>query len=108
MDGLINLQINQAINKDFQPNVASSKVVKSDADAISAGQEFEAVFLTQMVEQMFTGLESDTMFGGGQAESIYRSMLAKEYADSMSERGGLGIAKMITKEILSLQEEANK
>ncbi len=104
MDNLFEIQANQALNVNLNKNVTSSKIKNSNNDADVAGKQFEAMFLTQMLEQMFANVKSDGMFGGGHAEKIYRSMLSKEYADQMSEKGGLGIAPMVTKEIISLQE----
>lgn len=69
-----------------------------------AAQEFEAVFATQMLEPMFEGLSTDGMFGGGNAENIYRSFLVKEIAQKIAEGGGFGIADSVAREMLALQE----
>jgi len=53
---------------------------------------------------MSSGLETDETFGGGQSEKIFKSMLNDEYAKSMSRQGGIGIADMVYREILALQE----
>jgi Rod binding domain-containing protein len=75
-----------------------------EAAARKAGRDFEAFFVTQMLEHMFKGIPTDGFFGGGQAEGIYRSLLLQNYGQAISERGGIGIADMVTREMLKHQE----
>ncbi|GJM03304.1 MAG: hypothetical protein DHS20C08_18050 [Rhodomicrobium sp.] len=72
--------------------------------AMSAAKEFESSFLTNMLEQMWTGVDAEAPFGGGHAEKVYRSMMVGEYAKSISSAGGIGIADHVYREILSAQE----
>ncbi len=81
--------------------------VKPAADPRSmdqAAQQFEAVFLTQMLQPMFQGIKSDGLFGGGQGEEMFRSVLLDEYGKLMAERGGIGIAGAMKADLLKLQE----
>lgn len=73
-------------------------------EARRAAEAFEAFFLSQVMEQMFTGLDPDPLFGGGPAEQIYRSMLFQEYGAVIARGGGVGIGDLVQKEILKLQE----
>lgn len=75
-----------------------------DLKAKQTAEEFEAFFLSQMLNNMTSGLQTDTTFGGGESEKIFRDMLNDEYAKSMSRQGGVGIADMVYREILALQE----
>lgn len=72
--------------------------------AMKAAKEFEASFLTTMLEQMWTGTDAEAPFGGGNAEKMYRSMMVGEYAKSISSAGGIGLAEHVYREILSAQE----
>lgn len=74
-------------------------------EAKAAGKEFEAFFLAQMLEQMFKGIRTDGPFGGGYGEGVYRSLLLKEYGRILTERGGVGIADMVSRELLKTQEQ---
>ena len=56
----------------------------TDEKAREAAQEFEAVFITQMLESMYSGLEPDPVFGGGNAEKIFRSMINEKTAQNMA------------------------
>lgn len=69
-----------------------------------AAAEFESQFLSLMIENMFTGIDGEGMFGGGNSETIYRSFMAEEYARSISESGGIGIADSVRAQLLKLQE----
>ncbi|RMF05549.1 MAG: hypothetical protein D6773_05110 [Alphaproteobacteria bacterium] len=74
------------------------------AAARKTANEFEAVFLNTYLESMFSGVNTDGPFGGGESEKTYRSMLLGEYSKSIAASGGLGIADHIYRELLALQE----
>ena len=68
-----------------------------------AGEEFEALFLSQMLAPMFESLESDALWGGP-GGAIYRSLLVQEYGKAVARSGGFGLADSVAREILMLQE----
>jgi Rod binding domain-containing protein len=72
--------------------------------ARQTAEAFEAMFLTQMLGHMTSGIPVDPAFGGGPGEKAFRSMLNDEYAKSIAKQGGVGIADVIYREILRLQE----
>ncbi len=76
----------------------------ADEQVRRAAEEFEAVFISQMLAPMFEGLETDELFGGGPGEDIYRSILVEEYGKAIARSGGIGIADAVQREILRLQE----
>ncbi len=78
--------------------------VQTRADAVRVGREFEQMFLSQMLSQMFAGIKSDGMFGGGFGEEMFRSLQVDEFARGLTQRGGVGIAESVTRELLRLQE----
>lgn len=75
------------------------------ASAKKAGADFEAYFLSQAFESMFSGLDTDPMFGGGSGESIYRSMMIQQYSKVAAQSGATGIGAEVTREILRMQEK---
>ena len=98
---------------DFQTRQALSAGAKAQASATNApeqqkvraaAEEFEAVFLSQMLEPMFKGIETDGLFGGGSSEKIYQSVMLQEYGKALARTGGVGIADAVEREILRLQE----
>ena len=69
-----------------------------------AAKDFEAVFVSEMMKPAFETVEVDKNFGGGQSEEMYKSLLVNEYGKKVAERGGIGLAPHIEKEMLKLQE----
>jgi flagellar protein FlgJ len=60
-----------------------------------------------MMKSMRATVGKDTLTGGGHGEDVYRSMLDQAYADaSVKGGGGLGIAKIIEKDII--RQESRK
>lgn len=74
------------------------------AQAHKTAEDFEAFFLSQVFENMFAGVSTDPMFGGGNGETVYRSLLLQEYSKVAAKSGGLGIADAVQREMLRTQE----
>lgn len=72
--------------------------------ARATAEQFEGVFLNQMLSAMFEGVGKNDAFGGGYAEDTYRGLLTETYADTLTKAGGIGIADSIMRELISLQE----
>ncbi len=84
-------------------NVTNAKDAKID----KAAQDFEAVYISQMLTHMWSGVETNEMFGGGHAEEIYRSLLIDEYGKVIAKQGGLGLTDQVRAEMIALQEKQN-
>jgi len=72
--------------------------------AHAAAQNFEAVFLNTMFEQMFTGIDGEGPFGGSGATGVWRSFLTDEYAKTFAKAGGVGIASHVYETLMAQQE----
>lgn len=72
----------------------------------AAAKEFEAMFMSEMFNHMFEGVDVDSAFGGGQGEKMFRSMLIQEYGKTMSKGKGIGISDQIQKFMIETQEKA--
>jgi Rod binding domain-containing protein len=72
--------------------------------ARQTAQDFEAVFLNSMFSQMFTSIDGEGPFGGGQAVGVWRSFLTDEYAKSFAQKGGIGIADHVYRSLMQQQE----
>jgi Rod binding domain-containing protein len=71
-----------------------------------AAEEFEAVFLSEMLAPMFEGLDTEGLGGGGMGEQIFRPMLVERYAEAIARAGGVGVADSVVREMLRLQAGA--
>jgi peptidoglycan hydrolase FlgJ len=77
--------------------------LKIKAKAKSASENFEAMFLNSMFQQMFTGIDGEGPFGGSGALKVWRSFLTDEYAKTFANTGGLGIASHVYDQLLRQQ-----
>lgn len=74
-----------------------------EAQLQRVAQEFEAVFLAEMLAPMFEALETEGLGGGGLGERIFRPMLVERYAEAISRAGGVGVAEHVMAELMRLQ-----
>jgi Rod binding domain-containing protein len=73
--------------------------------AKKAATQFEGVFISEFLGQMFEGVPTDGPFGGGPGESMFRSLLLDEYGKQIASRGGFGLADAISRQLLVHQEQ---
>lgn len=60
-----------------------------------AAEQFEAIFLYQLMEQMRRTVPEGDLLGDRRAERIFQSMLDQEMADNFAQTQSVGLAKMI-------------
>jgi Rod binding domain-containing protein len=72
------------------------------ARAQEVANDFEALFLQQMLSAMRQGLAEDGPLGG--PDGAFGSLLVAEQAKLISRAGGIGVADQILGELLKLQE----
>lgn len=98
----------QAMLLNIKPNTSlTGNKTLSKEEAKEAAQDFEAFFMTKMMESMFDGISTEGMFGGGHAEKVYRSLLLNEYGKAMAKTGSIGVSGDIMSAILKMQEAAS-
>ncbi len=70
-----------------------------------AARDFEAMALGALLKPMFETVDlSKGPMGGGDAESTWRPMLVDEIARGIAEKGGLGLAAPVFRQMLRMQE----
>ena len=80
-------------------------VFRGNTDQLQkTAQEFEASFLSQMLKPMFANLGAEEPFGGGTGEDMWRSLQVDEYGKVIAQKGGIGLADNVFREMLKLQE----
>ncbi len=76
------------------------------AQAQKAGEKFAGMFIGEMLKPMFSGINTNGPFGGGEGEAMFRSLLIGAYGKLMADHGnGLGIGPMVAHALLQAQEE---
>jgi len=78
----------------------------SPAETRKVAEDFEALFIGQMLKFAYAGVKVDPTFGGGHGEEMFRSVLLDEYGKSISRAGGVGIADQVYRELMRTQEVA--
>ena len=87
------------------PRASARQDVANSADpARKAAMDFEAVMLTQVLNEMFAGVTADGPFGGGMGEEMFRGLMNQEIAGSIARQGGVGIADAVYNELIQLQQ----
>lgn len=71
-------------------------------------EELEGVFLNTLMREMFSSIDSKGDFGGGFAEETWRGMQAEQFAASMAQAGGIGLADALVADMLAMQEAAQQ
>ena len=94
--------------QNTQPRSARDLAKLSPEKAREAAVEFEGFFIATALESMFSGIETEGLFGGGHGEKVFRSMMLQEYGKSIAQRGSIGIADVVQREIIKLQEVQQK
>ena len=82
---------------------AKGKLPKAHLDD-KAAKEFEGQFVSQMLTQMWQGIETDGYFGGGNGEEMFRGLMINEYGKQIAQSGKLGIADNVRNAMLKMQE----
>jgi flagellar protein FlgJ len=80
------------------PIVASDKATQDKAKLKTAAQQFEAVFLRQMIGTMRQASLGDGMFDS-EATQQFQDMADSKTADAMSQKGVLHLADLLEKQL---------
>jgi peptidoglycan hydrolase FlgJ len=83
---------------------AKASKAPDDKSVAKAATEFEAQFVSQMLTQMWQGIETDGYFGGGNGEEMFRGLMINEYGKQIAQSGKLGIADSVRNAMLKMQE----
>jgi flagellar protein FlgJ len=87
------------------PPADTQAAIKNRQDVQKSAKQFEAMFMTEMLNHMYEGVETDGPFGGGHGEEVFRSFMIEEYGRKIAQSGQTKISDSLTREILHLQEQ---
>ncbi|MEW6680692.1 MAG: rod-binding protein [bacterium] len=68
----------------------------------SACVEFEAIFISKLLEGLRKTIDKSGFIDGGQGEEIFTDMLYDEYAKAIAQNGSLGLAEMMYRDIVKV------
>jgi peptidoglycan hydrolase FlgJ len=81
----------------LRPNTAPVDKTRAQAE------NFEGMFISSMMQHMFTGIGKDGPLGSAPSVGPWRSLLTEQYAKSFVKAGGLGLANQIYKAMVARQ-----
>lgn len=101
--------VTQAMAQNQQQKLSAFSQVKphtmSAREAKTAAQDFEAMFIGQMLKPMFENLNQDEWIGtASESNEIWRDLLVQEYGKSIAKNGGIGVADAVERTLLKTQE----
>jgi peptidoglycan hydrolase FlgJ len=110
MDNALSTQVQLSAMQATAPRPETFHAMKqgrmSDEKINQAAADFEAMFLSQMMQPMWETVPIDEGFGGGAGEETFRGFAVQEYGKLASRSpGGLGIAEHVKAELMRMQEQ---
>lgn len=106
MDSSIQSAGDLAMMQSSPPQQAAK--LARDANIDKTAQNFEGMFMGQMLKPMFDTINVDPVFGGGNGEEVMRSFLVQEYGKIAAKGSHLGIADAVKAEMIKAQSVTQK
>jgi len=78
----------------------------TEAELNTVSQDFESMFLAQMLSTMFGESTGSSLFGSNESKEVYKNLMVTEYGKTIAKTGGIGIASFIKRELIKMQEIA--
>jgi len=78
---------------------ASGGEIDKNSKLFEACQDFEAIFLKQMLNVMRKTVNKGELLNGGFAEDVFEDMLYDEYAKKMAKNSQFGLSEMLYREL---------
>lgn len=82
----------------------SESTKPTDSELEKACQEMESIFLNFLLKEMRNTINKSGLINGGTAENIYTGMLDTEMSKVISERGGIGLSKILQDQLAKESE----
>lgn len=99
------MQVPTIINRYSYPVAgpqAQRPAVDKNSELYKVSQDFEALFIKQMLDVMRKTLhKEDDLLGGGLGQDVYEDMLYDQYAKKMALTAQFGLAEMIYRQVSS-------
>ena len=80
---------------------------KTDEELMSVSHQFESIFIHQLLKSMRSTIQKSGLFDS-HATRMYESMHDQEMANLMSEKRSIGLAEIVYKDLVRLEEKMNK
>jgi Rod binding domain-containing protein len=79
---------------------------RNAAGIAKVAEDFEAFFAGLVFDEISSDIEPDPLVGGGEGESMFKSLLNQEFGKAVAHTHSLGIADVVQRQLLQIQEVA--
>lgn len=86
--------------KEFPGSAVARKTLPENPAVRKVAQQFESIFINQMVGAMRKTVSKDSFVPESHAEKVYQGMLDSEYSQRMAESGQFGLSQLIYEHLL--------
>lgn len=90
------------------PSAETNKTINKNSKLFKVCQEFEAIFIKQMLNVMRKTVVKNELFHGGFVEEIFEDMLYDDYSKKMAQTGHFGLSEMLYKQLDNQETENNE
>ncbi len=98
ISGVVSKQPENEAEK-FEKLLENAKNEKDSVKLEKACRDLEGVFVTMVFKQMNSSVQKGGLIDEGYAGGVYRDMLTEKYAEEAVKGEGVGIAKMLFKQL---------
>ncbi|MFC1649943.1 rod-binding protein [Candidatus Latescibacterota bacterium] len=86
--------------KKLSPVIEKSDIEAKKAKLLKASKDFEGILVKEILKSMRSTLTNGGLFGTGTAGEIYSDMMDDAVANKIAERGDMGLAHIIYKQMV--------
>jgi flagellar protein FlgJ len=79
---------------------------RDGAGIAKVAEDFEAFFVGIVFDEISSDVEPDPLTGGGEGESMFKPLLNQELGKAIARTNTLGIADIVRRQLLQIQEVA--
>jgi Rod binding domain-containing protein len=90
----------------LQATPGIKEMPRNAAGIAKVAEDFEAFFAGLVFDQISSDVEPDPVTGGGEGEDMFKGLLNQEYGKAVARTHSLGIADIVQKQLLQIQEVA--
>ena len=99
VDNTYQLQQYEVLMKNLKNRARHTTLIDKDSKLYKVCQEFEAIFIKQMLNVMRKTVVKNELFHGGFVEEVFEDMLYDDYAKKMADNGHFGLSDMLYKQL---------
>ena len=89
----------ERIQRAVELNKRPKGDIQNDPELRDACLKMESLFIHHLLKEMRATIDKSGFISGGRAEEIYTSMQDAETANSISARGGIGLAQILLRQL---------